>query len=252
MQAGQGVLQPPLLLLDGRAVSRGVVRRRVRAHAVGHRLDQCRTQPGVGAGQGDAGGRQHRQHVVAVDLNARDAVALPPLRDGGVRLQPHRLGDGPLVVLAEEDDRDHEAGGETEGLGHVPLAAGAVAEIGQRRRRGAVQRHAQGVPGGVQGLRAHDDGRRGDAVLGRVPTGERRAAPHAQHGDRVDAAAVDHAVLAVAREGEVVRAQGAGRSHLGRLLPEQRGPQAELALALQRHRLGVDAPDDGHVGVEVA
>ena len=37
--------------------------------------------------------------------------------------------------------------------------------------------------------------------------------------DRVDAAAVGHAVLAVARDDEVVGAQRPGRAHLGRLLP---------------------------------
>ena len=57
---------------------------------------------GVGAGERESGGREHGQHVVAVDLHAGDAVALPALGNAGVRLEPDRLGDGPLVVLTEE------------------------------------------------------------------------------------------------------------------------------------------------------
>ena len=59
-------------------------------------------------------------------------------------------------------------------------------------------------------------------------------------------------MLPVAREDEVVRPQRPGRAHLRRLLPEQRGPQRQLALALERHRLGIETAHDRHVAVEVA
>ena len=104
----------------------------------------------------------------------------------------------------------------------------------------------------MQRLGPDDDGRRGDAVGGRVPAGEAGAAPEPQHRHRVDAPAVGDAVLPVAREDEVVGTQGAGRADLGGLLPEQRGPQRQLALALQRHGLGIDAAHHRHVAVEVA
>ena len=52
--------------------------------------------------------------------------------------------------------------------------------------------------------------------------------------------------------GEVVGAQRAGRADLRGLLAEQRRPEAELALALEGHRLGIDAADDRHVAIEVA
>ena len=58
-------------------------------------------------------------------------------------------------------------------------------------------------------------------------------------------------MFSVAREDEVVRTQGPGRTDLGGLLPEERGPQRELALTLQGHGLGVDAADDSHVAVEI-
>ena len=60
------------------------------------------------------------------------------------------------------------------------------------------------VAGGVERLGPHDDGRGRDAEGGGVPSREAGAPPEAQHGDRVDAAAVGDAVLPVAREDEVV------------------------------------------------
>ena len=78
----------------------------MRSHAVGHGLDERGALAGVGPGQGEAGRSQDGQHVVAVDLDPGDAVALAALGDRGVGLEAYRLGDGPLVVLAEEDDRD--------------------------------------------------------------------------------------------------------------------------------------------------
>ena len=90
--------------------------------------------------------------VVPVDLDPGNPVPLAPLGDGGVRLQAHRLRDGPLVVLAEEDDGHDVAGGEAEGLGDVTLARGAVTEVGQRGRGGAVERDAERVAGGVERL----------------------------------------------------------------------------------------------------
>ncbi len=152
----------------------------------------------------------------------------------------------------KKTDRHDVAGGEAEGLCDVPLARGTVTEVGQGRRGGTVERDPEGVAGGVERLGADDDGRGGDAVHGRVPTGQPGAPPEPQHGHRVDAAAVGNPVLAVAREDEVVGTQGPGRPDLGGLLPEERGPQRELALPLQGHGLGIDAADHHHVAVEVA
>ena len=69
---------------------------------------------------------------------------------------------------------------------------------------------------------------------------------------RVDAAAPGHAVLAVGREDVVVVAQRPAGADLGGLLAQQRGPQAQLALALQRGRLGVEAAGQHHVAVQPA
>ena len=241
---------PPVLLLVTGAVAGGVVGRGVGAHAVGHGLDERRSLTRRGAGEGEPGCGEDGQNVVAVDLDPGDAVALPALGDGGMSLDLDRFGDGPLVVLAEEHDRDDEAGGEAEGLGHVAFAGRAVAEVGHRGGRSAVQLDPEGIAGGVEHLGPDDDRRRRHVVRRGVPSGERGASPQPEHRRRVDTAAVGDAMLPIAPEHEVVGAQRPCRPDLRRFLPEQGGPQRQLTLALQRHRLGVEAADDGHVGVE--
>ena len=59
-------------------------------------------------------------------------------------------------------------------------------------------------------------------------------------------------MLAVGRERHVLRAQRAARADLGRLLAEQAGPDAQLALALQRGGLGVQPAHDHQVAIEIA
>ena len=57
-------------------------------------------------------------------------------------------------------------------------------------------------------------------------------------------------MLAVGRERHVLRAQCPAGTDLRGLLAEQAGPQPELALALQRDGLGVDAAHHDEVAVE--
>ncbi len=84
----------------------------------------------------------------------------------------------------------------------------------------------------------------------RVPAALVDAAEQSEQVERVDAAAPGDAVLAVGREGEVLVAHRAAGADLRGLLAEQAGPDAELALPLQRGGLGVDAPGHDQVAVE--
>jgi hypothetical protein len=68
----------------------------------------------------------------------------------------------------------------------------------------------------------------------------------------VDTARVRHAVLAVRREGHVLRGERAAGTDLRGLLAEERGVERELPLALERRGLGVEAADEHHVAVEPA
>ena len=87
--------------------------------------------------------------VVAVDPQTREAEASGPLVERDAGLPVVRLGDRPLVVLAEEDDRGVVDRGEDEGLVDVALAGRAVAEEGDD---GGV---ALGVAGGDGAVEVH-------------------------------------------------------------------------------------------------
>ena len=117
---------------------------------------------------------------------------------------------------------------------------------------GAVALHAHRVAGGVQRLRADHDRVQVEVELVRVPAAVVDAAEQAEQEQRVDAAAPGDAVLAVGRERIVLRAQRAAGPDLRGLLAEQRRPDAELALPLQRGGLDVDAAGQDQVAVERA
>ena len=213
-------------------------------------LDEHRALALAGGAHRLAGHRVAGEHVVAVDLDPREAEAARSLVDRDPALPLRRCGDGELVVLAEEDQRGVEHRRPGERLAHVALAGGAVAEVDDH---GLVLRgvalYAHRVPGGVQRLVADDDRVEVELVLLRVPGAVVDAAEHLDQPQRVEAAAPGHAVLAVGGERHVLGGQGAGRADLRGLLAEQGGPQAKLALALQRDRLGVDPADEHHVAV---
>ncbi len=100
------ILEPPLLELGRDAVAARVVGGRVRTHPVGEGLDQRRAGPLSRPGQRLPTDGQAGQHVVAVHRHAGHPVGH---RLGGDavtgRLLGERDADGPLVVLAEEDNR---------------------------------------------------------------------------------------------------------------------------------------------------
>ncbi len=140
--------------------------------------------------------------------------------------------------------------GPGEGLAHVSLAGRAVAEVGDHGLvLGAVALYAHGVPGGMQRLVADDDRVEVELVLLRVPRAVGDTAEKLEYPQDVHAAAPGDAVLTVGGEGHVLGGQRAGRADLRGLLADQRCPQGEFALALQRDSLGIDAPDEGHVSV---
>jgi hypothetical protein len=198
------------------------------------------------------GDREAGQDVVAVHSHARQAEAGGPLVEGHAGLAFVGFGDRPLVVLAEEHKGGVVHRGEVQGLAHIALAGGAVPEIGDGGRFGAVHGHAHRVAGGVQRLRADHEGVEVEVVVRGVPATVADAPEHGEQGERIEFPAQGDRVVAVAGEHEVVVVQGAGRSDLGGLLAEQRGPQAQLPLPLERDPLAVDPPCAHHVPVETA
>src|SRR4051794_19993959 len=122
------ILQLPRLELGSQAVTRRVVRRRVWAHAIGERLDERRAAALASTLQCGPRHREDGEDVVAVDAYAGKAETTRPLVERDAALLLQRLGDRPLVVLAEEHDRRLEDARPDERLVDVTLARGPVAE----------------------------------------------------------------------------------------------------------------------------
>ncbi len=88
-------------------------------------------------------------------------------------------------------------------------------------------------------------------VLG-VPAAVGDAAELPEELGEVHVPGQGHAVLAVGGEDVVLRLAGPAGADLRGFLAGQRNPQRQLALALERRGLLVEAPDRGHVGIEAA
>ena len=188
LEPGDRVAQLPRLDLGRDAVLRRVVGGGVRAHPVGERLDERRPLAGAGGLERRLGHGVDREDVVAVDPHAGEAEAAGALveRDAGLPLGG--LGDGPLVVLAEEHHRGVVGRGEHERLVDVTLAGRAVAEVGDdggvalgvAGADRAVALDAHRVAGRVQRLGADDDRVEVEVLLVRVPAAVVDAAEEAE------------------------------------------------------------------------
>src|SRR3954469_3771071 len=246
------VAQLPLLQLAGQPVAGGVVGGGVRAHPVGERLDERGALAVAGGGERGPGDGEDGGPVVAVDADAGESEAGRPLVQRHPRLPLDGHADRVLVVLAEEDDRRGERRRPDQRLVDLALARRAVAEEGQHRALGAVPLHPHRVTGRVQALGADDHGVQVEPGGDRVPAAVVDAAEEADHVQRVHPAGPGDAVLPVGREGHVCGLERAAGADLRRLLAQQRGPDAELTLPLQRGGLDVPAADEGQVAVEAA
>ena len=201
------------------------------------------------------GGARHREYgedVVAIDAYAGEAKPLCALIQRDPALALERLADGPLVVLTEEHDRRVVDRREDEGLVDVALTRGTVAEVADDRAVAAVALDAHGIADRVQALVADDDRVEAEVVLVRVPPAIGHAPEESEQLQRVDLPRPSDTVLAVRREGEVLRQQRATGADLRGLLADQRCPQSELALALQRGGFGIDSAYEDEVAVETA
>ena len=250
------VLELPQLQLAREAVAGGVVGRGVRVHPVGEGLDEHGPVAGAALLERPAADGEAGEHVVAVDADAGEAVALRALVQRHAGLPLGGLGDGPLVVLAVEDDGRVVHRRPDEALVHVALAGGAVAEeahgglgVGAVAHLG-LELLAHRVAGGVEALVADDDRVEVEAGGPGIPAALVGAPEDPEQLGGVDPAAPRHAVLAVGRERHVLGGERAPGPDLRGFLAQQRHPDAQLALALQGVGLAVEAAHEHHVAVE--
>jgi len=104
----------------------------------------------------------------------------------------------------------------------------------------------------VQRLRTDNDRVKVKLVLLGIPAAVADPSVQLEQRNRVDAAAPGNPVLTIGGKRHVSGAERAAGSDLGGLLAKQRGPDAQLALALQGDRLGIDSPDQHQIAVHAA
>ena len=185
----EGLPRLPLAHLRRVLILGRVVGRRVGEEAIGHRLDQGWPAPRPRPRHRVTRGQVDAEEVVAVDLNAREAVG-----DRAVRQRPRsclpgaRDRDRPLVVDADEDEGQAEDAGEVHRLLRVSVRARPVAEVAEH--------HAvlTPVPGGV----GHADG-------------VRDVAPHRDAHRQVPEPVGDPATVAPSADAAPSRGNGTGR-----------------------------------------
>ena len=135
LQAGDGIAQRPLRGFVGGAVAGGIVTGGMAGGAIGEKLDQGGAQIGAGALGGPFRRRPHRQEIVAVHAQARQAIAGGLGGEGGF-FRPRNAGigrDRPLIVGDAENDRRVIDGGEGQRFVEIAFRGGAFADIGQRQ-----------------------------------------------------------------------------------------------------------------------
>ena len=154
-ESGDRIAGPPRRDLRFVAVSSRVIARGVRSEAVRHGLDHGRPLALAGASGRVAGRSVDREGVHAIDADAIEAVRRRFLRERrGGRLLRDRDGDGPLIVVAQEDGRSAEDAREVHRTVEVRGARRPVAEEDQDRVRLASEPHRPSDADRVGELRA--------------------------------------------------------------------------------------------------
>ncbi len=230
LEALDRVFLAPVLELLRRHVA-GVVVLGVALHAEGLGLDQRRAAAAPRPLDRPPRGLVDRQHVVAVDDLARDAVGRGARRDV---LDPHLpVGGrrvGPAVVLDDQHQRHLEHRGEVQPLVEVARRGAAVADVGEGHQVLALHAAGERHAGHHRDHRAEHRDRRHQAArqvaevgVAVLAAGRAVALGHVLHHDlaRLDAPHEHRPQVADQRPHEVLRLEGVGAAH--RRSPPGRG-----------------------------
>ena len=264
-QCDQVILQPPDRIaqrprrrLARRAILGGIVGGGVPLGAIGEMLDQRRALVGPRPLGGPLRGGINRQRVIAVDAQARNAIA-DRTRGKGRRLRACKTGeagDRPLVVDDVHDDRRTVDGGE--GTGRVEIAL-------RRRTLAAPNRGNAGVALGGRGHRPANGLRilrrqiardREETSLFRgIHDGQLLAAQPIRavgidlvhHVGERPVARDQQPLLAVGGEAHILIIERMGSGDGDRLLAQRLHVEAGLALALRPEHAFVKGAEQHHV-----
>src|SRR5262249_19733136 len=166
------------------------------------------------------------------------------------RLQLERHGDGPLIVVGDEYDRQLVYPGEIHRLPYVALGGGAVAEQTYRDPRLLSELEGISDPGGLRRLRSHRDAIRKIGRRARGQIAALIAAPKQQDLLHLRSAPEQRAVVAVGGKEHVLPAHRAGDADRDGLLAERDGIGAQPPRALQRDRLEIEGARENHAAIE--
>src|SRR5437773_5802489 len=215
----------------------GIVGGVVEAHPVGDRFDEARSLAVSGALDSVACRVVNGHDVIAVDLDAFEAVTGGAQRKAwGRRLDAPRGRDRPLVVLQKERDRRLDNARQVERLVEIAFGRAAIADVGDDHRVLAPETESPRQAGGLRKLRRDRDLCRQDPD----PVGDARRGDLAEVLGRDDLqrqAVVDRRhQLAVLRHHPVpARIDGHRGADDRGLLSRAGREHPELALALQRY-----------------
>ncbi len=224
---------------------------------VGDPFDEGRPEPAPRALGGPAGRREHREEVVAVHAQRRDAVADAARGEGGGLAARDALErrDRPLVVDDVEDDRRPIDGGEGERVVEIGLRGRAVADPRRGDARVALDRRRHRPAHGLDVLRAEIAGDGEEAVPARrvhdrqLPALDRVALVREQlahHVHEAVAARDQDPLLAIGREAHVVRFERQRLADADRFLAQALHVERQLLLPLGDQHAGVEDAGPQH------
>ena len=243
---------------SSRAVPRRVVGGGVGADAQRDPLDHRRAEVGAGPLGGPLRHGVHREVVVAVDAQRRDAEAESTVGERRRRAAGEVLGRGdrPVVVDDVEDHRRLVGGGEDERGVEVGLGGRSLADPRRGDRRVATQRRRHRPADRLDVLRG-EVARDGEepVLLGRVHHRELASLERVErvrqdlvhHVDDRIAGGDEQTLLAIRREVHVAGAQGVLLGAGDRLLAEALHVERDLALPMGPEHAGVERPHEHHV-----
>src|SRR6185295_14033917 len=204
----------------------------------------------------------HRQNVHAVDLHAGYAVGLAAQMEVGPRRGALDAGThAVLVVLDDVDDRQLPQRRHVEGLVHLALIDGTVAEIGDADAAVIPVSVAEGEAGAERHLGSDNamaavelflaaEHVHGAALAPGIAAAPSRELGH--HAFGVHAAGQHVAVIAIAGDNAVARRECRLHAHDDRLLPDvEMAEAADQAHAVELARLLLEAADQQHVAIVV-